>query len=51
MQYRALKVGARVAQLIGRESDDLGYDGIAESVLDYMQESRPSHQRRWCKTE
>jgi len=37
MQYRALKAGARVAQLIGRESDDLGYDGIAKSVLDYMQ--------------
>lgn len=46
MQYRALKAGARVARLIGRDqADDFGYDGIAQSVLNYMQESRPSHGR------
>jgi hypothetical protein len=44
MQYRALRAGARVARLIGRETDDLGYDGIARLVLDYTQESRRSCQ-------
>jgi hypothetical protein len=38
----ALRAGARVARLIGRESDDLGYNGIAQSVLEYIQESRRS---------
>jgi len=47
MQYRALKAGARVARLIGRETDDLGYNGIAQSVLNYMQESRPSNGHFW----
>lgn len=38
-----------MARLIGRETDDLGYDGISHSVLEYMQESRPCHRRCWIK--
>ena len=37
MQYRALRAGARLCRLIGRETDDLSYDGVASSVLEYVQ--------------
>ena len=39
MQYRALRAGARLCRLIGRETDDRGYDGVASFVLEYAQES------------
>ena len=39
MQYRALRAGARLSRLIGRETNGLGYDGVASSVLQYLQES------------
>jgi hypothetical protein len=39
MQYRALRAGARLCRLIGRETDDRAYDGVASSVLEYVQES------------
>ena len=39
VQYRALRAGARLSRLIGRETNGLGYDGVASSVLQYLQES------------
>ena len=39
VQYRALRAGARLCRLIGRETDDHTYDGVASSVLEYVQES------------
>jgi hypothetical protein len=39
VQYRALRAGARLCRLIGREADDRGYDGVASMVLEYAQES------------
>ena len=44
VQYRALIMGARIAKMIGRETDDLGYRGTAKCVLEYCQESRCSNQ-------
>ncbi|KAN0109731.1 glycoside hydrolase family 15 protein [Russula decolorans] len=37
VQYRALRAGARLCRLIGRETDDRAYDGVASSVLEYVQ--------------
>jgi hypothetical protein len=42
VQYRALRAGARLCRLIGRETDDHRYDGVASMVLEYAQESTPS---------
>lgn len=39
VQYRALRAGARLCRLIGRETDDHTYAGVASSVLEYAQES------------
>ena len=39
MQYRALRAGARLCRMIGRETDVRAYDGVASSVLEYVQES------------
>jgi hypothetical protein len=37
MQYRTLlRMGARLRPLIGRMTDDLGFGGIASSVLEYF---------------
>jgi len=44
VQYRALRAGARLCRVIGRETDDLTYDGVASSVLNYVQESAFSSQ-------
>ena len=42
-------VSARLCRLIGCETDDLGYDGVASSVLEYVQEVQcpPSFRRFW----
>jgi hypothetical protein len=42
VQYRALRAGARLCRLIGRETDDHTYAGVASSVLEYSQESAQS---------
>ena len=39
VQYRALRAGARLCRLIGRETDDHTYAGVASNVLGYAQES------------
>jgi glucoamylase len=50
VQYRALRAGARLCRLIGRETDDHTYAGVASSVLEYSQESALSPPGFW-KTE
>lgn len=51
LQYRALRAGARLSRLIGRETDDLAYDGVASSVLEYVQESTAHCPARYWETE